>query len=137
MTFVRRLFAAVLAASLVWAGSAGTVQAHSHETDDHHSGAIHAMAEQASADHAAADMHEHDHGASHDGAAGDSQDGLPKHDHEKGVVHVHAISFVALTSDYVALPVVLLPQSSAPPIFSEALYTRSVMPADRPPRLFL
>ncbi len=137
MIVVHQLFAAILAASLVWTSSAGAVQAHTHEIDGDHGSAIHAVALHADAGHhAAAGEHDHDrHNAAIDDDADSTQ---PDHEqHEKGVFHAHSLCLVALEASYPLLSCVLAVHSVEPSTLVVRFHTRSVTPADRPPRTFL
>jgi hypothetical protein len=140
MTIVRQLFAAVLAASLVWTGSAGAAQAHTHEIDEEHGRAIHALAPHIDFDHHTA-VHGHDYHHDHDTAPANHDDGPPsdpsKPDHDKGVFHVHSLCHVALEAQYPPLTRALAVQVIESPLLVVSLNTRSITPDDRPPRSFL
>lgn len=132
MAFVRQIIAAVMAASLVWVGSAGAALAHAHKMDGDHGAAVHAIAAPD------ADHHHDDHADDHHQPVDhhDDGDGLP-HDHEKGIFHVHVLTFVALEAEYPTVPQVRSAKSVEAPLLVVPLHTRSETPADRPPRTFL
>ena len=133
MTVVRQFLAAIVAMSLAWVGSAGAAQAHMHEIDKDHGRTVHALISHADLDHhAVAHGHDHDDGAS----AGCADEGSPS-DHEKGVFHVHALCFAALEAQYPSIARKLTAQSIQQPFLFVPLHTRSVTPADRPPRTSL
>lgn len=134
MTFVRRFFAAIVVASLVWTGSAGAMQSHAHEIDADHGLTIHAMTHAADlVHHADPDAHDHDHHI----APVDHEEDSTQHDHEKGVFHVHSMCLVALEAEYPSLTRSAAVQSVEPQLLVVPLHTRSITPADRPPRTFL
>jgi hypothetical protein len=134
MTGVRQFFAAILVASLVWTGSAGAMQSHAHEIDADHGLAIHAVTLAADLTHHA-DPHAHDH--DHHDIPADDEHGGAQHDHEKGVFHVHSTCLVALEAEYPSLTRAAAVQSVEPQLLVVPLHTRSITPADRPPRTFL
>lgn len=134
---MRQIVAAIMAASLVWVGSAGAAQAHSHDVDGHHGAAVYAVATVDDYRHGADHRHD-DHPDDHQQASDPDDDGggVP-HEHERGIFHVHVLTFVALEAEYPVLPQVQSVKSIETPLLSVSLLTRSVMPADRPPRTFL
>lgn len=140
MTLARQFIAALLASSLVWTGSAGAAQAHTHEIGEEHGAAIHALATHADLDHHAAG-HSHDHHHDHDAAPADLGEGSEpdpsKLDHDKGVFHVHSLCLLALEAQYPALTRALAVHAVEPPLLVVPLHTRSITPADRPPRTLL
>ena len=134
MTFARQFFAAILAASLVWTGSAGAMQSHAHEIDADHGLTIHAVTLAADlAHHADPDAHDHDHHV----APVDHEEDSTQHDQEKGVFHVHSLCLVALEAEYPSLTRSPAVQAVEAPLLVVSLDTRSITPADRPPRTFL
>lgn len=131
MTFVRQILAVALATALVWTGSAGAVHAHAHEAVTAQGAALHEMMEHADLEHGSALFgHDHDRDQTQN-----QDDGQP--DHEKGVFHVHILSFVALETEYPSFANAAESQSILTPLRAMPLNTRSIMPADRPPRTFL
>lgn len=137
MTFARQLLAVILTASLLWTGFAGAAQAHTHEQDAAHGAGAHALALHAHIDH---------HSAAYDTAPADAgvvsqtDPGKPdpgKPDHEKGVLHVHSLCFVALEAQYTSLIHFPAVRTVEPTLLVVPLHTRSITPADRPPRTFL
>ncbi len=140
MTLVSQFFAAVLAASLVWTGSAGAAQAHTHELDQDHGAAIHALAPHVDFDYHIA-THGRDYHHDQDATPADHDDGCPtdphKDDSEEGVFHVHSLCHVALEAQYPPLTRALAVQAIEPPLLVVPFHTRSITPADRPPRIFL
>jgi hypothetical protein len=123
-----------MVATLVWAGTAAAQPAHVHELSEGHVDSIHALASHPDADHhAAVDVHDHDHDA---GEAPDEDGGVPS-GHEHGIFHVHAFCFIALAAEYVSFQHDATAQAVAPAELIVALHTRSIGPADRPPRTFL
>ena len=140
MTLARQLFAAILAASLVWTGSAGAAQAHTHEIDEEHGAAFHALASHAHIDHHAT-AHGHDHHHEHDIAPADvdegSQSDAGQPDHDKGVFHIHSLCLFALEAQYPSLTHSPEVQVIESPLLVVPFHTRSITPADRPPRTFL
>jgi hypothetical protein len=139
MTFVRQFIAAVLAASLVWTGSAGAMQSHTHEIDADHGLSIHAVTPAADFDHhTAAHAHDHDHHGTpidHDDDGTQSDQDQPEHD--KGISHVHSLCLVALEAQYPPLTRSPAVQTVEAPLLVVSLHTRSITPADRPPRTLL
>ena len=140
MTFARQLIAVFLAASLVWTGSAGATQAHTHEIDQEHGAAIHVVEPHVDLGHHAVAAHTHQHG--HDIALADhADDGLQSDpgqpDHDKGVLHIHSLCLVALETQYPTLTRALAVQTVEPQLLVVTFHTRSITPADRPPRTFL
>lgn len=140
MTIMRQFFAAILAASLVWTGSVGAAHAHTHEIDEELGAAIHALASHAHIGHHAA-AHGHDHHHDHDMAPADTDGGSQpdpsKPDQDKGVFHVHSLCLVALEAEYPSLTRALAVQTVESSLLVVSLHTRSITPADRPPRTFL
>jgi hypothetical protein len=134
MSIVRQFFMAFLAASFVWTGSAGAMQSHAHEIAPGHSLTIHAVTLAADLAHYA-DPHAHDH--DHPVAPADDEHGGAGHDHEKGVFHVHSTCLVALEAEYPSLTRAAAVQSVEPQLLVVPLHTRSITPADRPPRTLL
>jgi hypothetical protein len=138
MTFARQLFAAVLAASLVWTGSAGAAQGHTHEIDEQHGAAIHVTADTVNLHrHAEERAHVHDHVAPASGHHDGSEHEPDSHEHEKGVFHVHSLCLIALEAQYPALARALAVQAVKSPLLTVPVHTRSITPADRPPRTLL
>lgn len=132
MTVARQIIAAFMAVSLVWVGSAAPVQAHTHKLGDHHSSDLHVVS--VDLDHG----HEHD-GGDHDHHDADvpPHDEQVPHDHEKGIFHVHAMTFVAVEADIPAVTQATVTVSVDLPVLVVSLHSRSILPADRPPRTFL
>lgn len=134
MTWLRQIISAILAVSVVWAGAASAQLGHAHGLDDGAVTALHMLSVDAHADHhAAIDTHGHDHrdmGHSHD------HDGTES-DHDSAVFHVHATCFVALAPECVTIANATVEQAIESNELVQPLHTRSVMPADRPPRSFL
>ncbi len=127
MSIVRQFFMAFLAASFVWTGSAGAMQSPAHEIAPDHGLTIHAVT-------IAADLAHH---ADHPVAPADDEHGGAGHDHEKGVFHVHSTCLVALEAEYPSLTRAAAVQSVEPQLLVVPLHTRSITPADRPPRTLL
>ena len=131
MTWVRQIIAAVVAVSVVWAGAASAQPGHAHDLDDGAATALHMLSVDAHADHHAALVtHGHDH---HD-MQHSHDDGGKQPDHEGAVFHVHATCFVALEPEPLMVAHATVVQAIHPSELVVALHTRSVMPADRPPR---
>lgn len=138
MTFARQLLAAVLAASLVWTGSAGAAQGHTHEIDEQHGPAIHSAVDSVDLHrHAEEQAHVHDHVAPASGHHDGSQHETDSHDHDKGVFHVHSLCLIALEAQYSALARALAVQAVKSTLLTVPVHTRSITPADRPPRTLL
>ena len=139
MIVVRQFFAAILAASLVWTGSAGAMQVHAHEIDADHGPAIHAAASTADLDHhTAAHAHDHDHhGTVIDRDNDSTQPDRDQPEHDKSVFHVHSLCLVALEAQYPTFTRSAAVHSIEPPLLVVPLHTRCITPADRPPRTFL
>jgi hypothetical protein len=133
MTIVRQVFAAILAASLVWTGSAGAAQAHMHDVDGEHGAAIHVMEPHVDGDHHVVAAHTHDH--QHDIAAREQAD-EDTPDTGRSVLHVHSMCLVALEVECPSLTRALAVQAIASPVLVVQLHTRSITPADRPPRTY-
>ena len=135
MTFVRRILTALVAATFVWAGAAAAQSAHAHDLSGKHLDAIHAVALDVDADHhVATNAHGHDH---HDAHQAPSDDGTAPSEHESGIFHVHALCFVALAAEIGTFQHDVPEQAIAPAELIVSLHTRSIGPADRPPRTFL
>jgi hypothetical protein len=139
MVFVRRMIAAILAVSVVWAGIASAQPGHAHDLDDGIGAALHMLSTEAHAEHhAAIDMHGHDHRDLHHSHDDSVQQPGQLPDHERGAVfHVHATCLVALEPECVTVARATVVQAVHLPELVVPLHTRSVMPADRPPRPFL
>lgn len=140
MTILRQLLGAILAASIVWTGSVGAAQAHTHEINEEHGAAVHAVAPHMDFNHHTA-VHGHDHHHDQDVSLAPRDDGSPPDphasDHDKGVFHVHSLCHVALEAQYPTLTRALAVQVIEPPLLVVPLHTRSITPADRPPRTIL
>lgn len=139
MVFVRQIVAALLAVSVAWAGVASAQPGHSHDLDDGIGGALHLLSAEAHAEHdAAIDIHGHDHGNMHhshdDGGQPDEQSGQKT---GGAIFHVHAPCLIALEPQSVTVARATVEQSVYLAELVVPLHTRSVMPADRPPRSFL
>jgi len=132
MTLVRRIMSALVAATFVWASAAAAQSAHAHDLSGKHLDAIHAVALDAAADHHAAD-----HGHDHDAKQAPNDDGPAPAEHESGIFHVHALCFVALAAEIATFERDVPEQAIAPAELIVSLHTRSIGPADRPPRTFL
>lgn len=134
MTLARRILAVFLTATLVWAGSAVAQSAHAHKVNSAAVAAVHAIAEDAVADH-----HDSEAGHHHDqGNTADDHDGAPQQPHhDGGIFHVHSISFVAVEAVSPTVNAVQIERMVEPLALTVTLHTRSVTPADRPPRVFL
>lgn len=134
MTFVRRILAVFLTAALVWAGSAAAQSAHAHKLNSAIVAAVHAMADDVVADHHDSERgHHHDHGD----AADDRDDAPQMPHHEDGIFHVHSVSFVAVETVSPSVNAVQIERIIEPLALIVTLHSRSVTPADRPPRTFL
>jgi len=134
MTFVRRILVVVLTAALVWAGSAVAQSAHAHKVNSVAVAAVHAMADDFVADH-----HDSEPGHHHDrGNVNGDHDGAPQQPHhDDGIFHVHSMSFVAVEAVSPTVDAVQIERMVEPLALTVTLHTRSVTPADRPPRPFL
>jgi len=133
MTIVRQIIGAFMAVSLVWVGAAAPVHAHTHQLGDHHSADTHVVSVNLDHGFSHADGPGHDH----QGAGTSPFDEQVPHEHEKGIFHVHVMTFVALAAESLALVEALAETSVDLPFLTVPLHTRSVMPDDRPPRSFL
>jgi len=134
MTFVRRILAVFLTATLVWAGSAAAQSAHAHKVNSTAVAAVHAIADDVVADHHQGESrHHHDH----DNAADDHDSAPQQTHHDDGIFHVHSISFVAVEAVSPMVDAVQVERMVEPLALTVAVHSRSVTPADRPPRTFL
>lgn len=132
MTVARHIIAAFLAVSLAWVGSAAPVQAHSHEVSGHHASDPHVVSVDLDHDHG----HDHDNDHHHEANAPPHDEQVP-HDHEKGIFHVHTMTLVAVETAVPSLAQVSTIGGVDLPVLVVPLHTRSITPADRPPRTFL
>lgn len=135
MTWVRQIISALVAVSVVWAGAASAQPGHAHDLDDGAATVLHMLSADVHGDHHAAIVvlaHDHHHDIGHS----DDHEGTPP-DHDGTVFHVHTTCFIALEPEPVTLTHATLVQAIHPSELVVPLHTRSVMPADRPPRTFL
>lgn len=137
MNVVRRILVALFATWLGWASLAAAQPAHAHSLSSPPVHALHALAQHADDDHHAAGR-SHDHalpgGVHHHDDDPSTPDQSP---HEDWVHHFHGLCFVALAQDCVFLAYCAVERPIDQPVLIVALHTRSVVPADRPPRTFL
>ncbi len=135
MTVVRQIMSALMAVTIAWAGAAAAQPAHAHDLSGVHQGVIHALTIHAEADHLAAS---HAHGYDHDTAVhAPVDDGSAPPEHENEIFHVHTGCFVALEADYPSFGAIAIEQVAQAAELIVSLHTRSIGPADRPPRTFL
>lgn len=136
MSLVRRIIAVLMAASFLWAGSAAALQAHAHEAVDDHGSILHELASDPDMDH---------HEAAAWGCQHHFDAGVPDHadepgaprGHEHGILHVHTMCFVALQVESLLLDHLMHEMDIDQPMLVVSLHTRSITPADRPPRSVL
>jgi len=128
----RQIIAAFMAALLAWVGAAAPMHAHTHDVSGHHASDSRVISVDFGHAHAHSDLG-HD-----DPEVGEPlHDEQMPHDHEKGVFHVHTMTFVAVEAEVPQVAQASVAGDIDLPILVVPLHTRSVLPPDRPPRFFL